>query len=251
MTFAKSCPGSRTIREPIPEYATCSNCGNEVEIWTDELRATCRNCGTRVFREQQPSCIDWCPHAEECVGPEVYQRLRPEVDEDSQADTPLDVLRQEHRQAEQHLNMLRAAVFCLNMGTMTTKSPVQDKGAGYMEEALDFFDTELRKHFHREEQILFPAVETHLGVEKSPTQLLLKEHAEVWRLYDHLKDKVTKFQKEPSNDAIAAEINETGKRLVSLLEEHIRKEDESLVPLAKSLLAEDVQAEIAERWRKA
>ncbi len=82
MPFDKSCPGSRMIREPTPEDINCPSCGEAVEIWTDELRATCPNCDTRVFREQQPSCIDWCSHAEECVGSEAYQRLRKQVTED-------------------------------------------------------------------------------------------------------------------------------------------------------------------------
>ncbi len=37
MVIEKTCPGSRAIREPRPEYIDCSNCGTEVEIWTDEL----------------------------------------------------------------------------------------------------------------------------------------------------------------------------------------------------------------------
>ncbi|MFH1003501.1 MAG: hypothetical protein V1780_05085, partial [Chloroflexota bacterium] len=77
MTMTKSCPGSRTIREPVPDEIKCPQCGGEVEIWTDELKATCPNCGHKVFREARVSCIDWCPHAQECVGPEVYQRLKP------------------------------------------------------------------------------------------------------------------------------------------------------------------------------
>ena len=77
MPFDKSCPGARTIREPTPEDVNCPNCDETVEIWTDELKANCPSCGAKVFREQQPSCIDWCPHARECVGPEVYERLKP------------------------------------------------------------------------------------------------------------------------------------------------------------------------------
>ncbi len=93
MVIDKSCPGSRTIREPRPEYINCPDCGREVEIWTDELKATCPGCGNKVFREQQASCIDWCPHAKECVGPEAYERLRPGMEEDpSEANTPPGLL---------------------------------------------------------------------------------------------------------------------------------------------------------------
>lgn len=77
MTLANSCPGARLIREPTPETINCPNCGAEVEIWSDELVARCPNCLKLVPRRQGASCLDWCPHAAECVGAEKYRRLTP------------------------------------------------------------------------------------------------------------------------------------------------------------------------------
>ncbi len=74
----KSCPGSKIIKEPMPEYVGCSKCGAEVEIWTDEIKAVCPKCKTPVFRDRAPSCIDWCAYAKECVGEETLLRLRAE-----------------------------------------------------------------------------------------------------------------------------------------------------------------------------
>ncbi len=70
------CPGSLAIRQPTPEDLKCRQCGSEVEIWSDELKAKCPNCGTLVTRDIPPSCIDWCKWAEECVGTEAYTRLK-------------------------------------------------------------------------------------------------------------------------------------------------------------------------------
>lgn len=75
MYAEKFCPGSRKIREPLPEYYSCPNCGEEVEVWTHELMYPCPKCGTPVFREHEPSCIDRCPQAKECVGVETFERL--------------------------------------------------------------------------------------------------------------------------------------------------------------------------------
>lgn len=69
------CPGSRDINRPKPLYLKCPNCGNEVEIWTDEFKATCENCKEDVFREEAPSCIEWCKEAKECIGEEKYNQL--------------------------------------------------------------------------------------------------------------------------------------------------------------------------------
>ncbi|MDO8672409.1 MAG: hypothetical protein Q7O66_13420 [Dehalococcoidia bacterium] len=49
----KYCPGA-SDRTPSPENVKCHNCGNEVEIWTDELQAKCPNCGTMFVRDQPP-----------------------------------------------------------------------------------------------------------------------------------------------------------------------------------------------------
>lgn len=70
------CPGSKLLREPMPEDITCQECRGSVEIWTHELKATCPNCGATVFRERAPSCIDWCRFAEECIGPELYAQIK-------------------------------------------------------------------------------------------------------------------------------------------------------------------------------
>jgi NADH pyrophosphatase NudC (nudix superfamily) len=70
------CPGSGGIRTPIPSLKPCPRCGQEVEIWSDELKAKCANCGATVFREAVPSCIDWCKAAKECLGEAKYNQLK-------------------------------------------------------------------------------------------------------------------------------------------------------------------------------
>ncbi len=70
------CPGSKVVREPIPEIHTCPNCGEEVEIWTNELKRKCSSCGETVTRELDASwCIQWCHYAKECIGVEKYEEL--------------------------------------------------------------------------------------------------------------------------------------------------------------------------------
>jgi len=65
---ASFCPGAKALRQPKPEFFSCPKCGEEVEIWTDEIKRNCSLCGTAVFRNQKMSCVQWCSYAEECVG---------------------------------------------------------------------------------------------------------------------------------------------------------------------------------------
>ena len=69
----KSCPGSRTIKELIPEYLRCSHCRAEVEIWSDEFRARCPECNAWVYLKQGATCLDWCAQAEQCVGTTTFK----------------------------------------------------------------------------------------------------------------------------------------------------------------------------------
>ena len=69
------CPGAAKIRTPIPAYKKCPDCGEEVEIWSDELKVKCTKCGATVFKEDTPSCIEWCRYAKECIGEEKYNKL--------------------------------------------------------------------------------------------------------------------------------------------------------------------------------
>ena len=68
------CPGAQQFRQPQPEIIKCPSCAEEVEIWTDEVKATCPNCKKTVMRQQEQSCLDWCRYAKECVGDRVYNK---------------------------------------------------------------------------------------------------------------------------------------------------------------------------------
>ena len=251
MTYDKSCPGSRTIREPIPESIDCPECGKEVEIWTDELKATCHSCGATVYRAQQASCIDWCPHAQECVGPEVYARLKTGMPEDvSDSDSSLAILEKEHERAQEILGLLRGAGLCLKMSLTKPETPLRERGLDHLNKVLGFFDEDLKLHFKREEEVLFPAVEKHIGEGKSPTQLLREEHRELWKQYDDLRDRISAIQSDDENPETTIDrVLDAGNEIERFLREHIKKEDESLFPLAKTLIPAEELDGIPERLK--
>ncbi|MBL7129937.1 MAG: hypothetical protein ISS45_00785 [Candidatus Omnitrophica bacterium] len=68
------CPGAKFFKQPEPEYVKCPYCSEEVEIWTDEVKAICSNCKKTVIREVGASCLDWCKYAKECVGVQIYKK---------------------------------------------------------------------------------------------------------------------------------------------------------------------------------
>jgi len=73
------CPGqdSRNLHAIL---CKCPNCNTEIEIFSDEIRVKCPNCGEKVYRENTPSCIEWCAAARECLGEERWQRFQEAVE---------------------------------------------------------------------------------------------------------------------------------------------------------------------------
>ena len=69
-----NCPGSQKFKQPQPECLKCPFCGEEVEIWTDEVEVRCQKCGKVVARKDGQSCLDWCKYAKECVGEDIYRK---------------------------------------------------------------------------------------------------------------------------------------------------------------------------------
>jgi hypothetical protein len=45
-------------------------------MFSDELRVRCHKCSEYVYKEQTPSCIDWCASAKDCIGTEQWNALR-------------------------------------------------------------------------------------------------------------------------------------------------------------------------------
>ena len=73
------CPGQDTRWRTVDEY-TCCNCGTKAEIWSSELKVRCSQCGNWKYKEEVPSCINWCKSARECLGEERWERLMGEDD---------------------------------------------------------------------------------------------------------------------------------------------------------------------------
>ena len=66
MSEIKACPGADNVKIPELELVECPKCGGEVEFFSRDKKSTCTECGEIVYKEAQPSCIDWCPMADKC-----------------------------------------------------------------------------------------------------------------------------------------------------------------------------------------
>ena len=68
------CPGAADLKRPIIKYKTCPKCGEEIELFSDDIKMDCEECGFTIYNEAL-SCVEWCEYAKECVGEEAYETL--------------------------------------------------------------------------------------------------------------------------------------------------------------------------------
>ena len=68
------CPGAANLRTPTLAIKKCPRCGEEVELFSNDVSVSCSNCGFVVYNDIL-SCVQWCRHAKECVGVETYDKI--------------------------------------------------------------------------------------------------------------------------------------------------------------------------------
>ena len=68
------CPGASNIRTPTLAIKKCPQCGEEIEIFSNDSSSNCSRCGFTVYNDTL-SCVQWCKYARECVGEENYRKL--------------------------------------------------------------------------------------------------------------------------------------------------------------------------------
>ena len=62
-------PRTPTIIEKI-----CPNCGHEIEMFSIDTQMACEHCGFVAYNDTL-SCVQWCEHARQCVGDEMYEAM--------------------------------------------------------------------------------------------------------------------------------------------------------------------------------
>jgi len=237
------CPG-QAGRNLKVELHKCPNCGYELEIFSDELKVTCPSCGQPVYKAAMPTCIDWCPAARECVGPERWEQLRKEREElnrlPAKSVRPTEVLRHEHRLIERLLRVLERAAAGLERG--------EEISPEVLKSSLEFIRIVAdRCHHGKEEGSLFPLLEERgMRREGGPLGALLQEHDRGRELVRGLAEGVAKYG---GGDLEAREeIIENTRGYTQLLAQHIQKEDDVLFPIADHLLSQDEQQRLLEEF---
>ena len=61
-------------RTPTINEKTCPQCGSTIELFSIDTEMACEKCGFIAYNDTL-SCVQWCAHAKECVGEEMYNQM--------------------------------------------------------------------------------------------------------------------------------------------------------------------------------
>lgn len=153
---------------------------------------------------------------------------------------PTEVLMQEHRVIEQVLDCLEA------MAQRAQSDEQLDQESANL--AIDFFANFAdRCHHHKEEDCLFPMLEQKgFSREQGPTAVMVHEH-EVGRQHVRGMKKAIEALSEGDSSATTDFVTHA-LAFVSLLREHIQKEDHCLFQMADQSLTEQEQTQLMESF---
>ena len=102
---------------------------------------------------------------------------------------------------------------------------------------FDAFTASMRRHFAREEEVLFPAFEARTGMSGGPTFVMRSEHQQINHLLAEMRSAL-----ERADDAAYLGQSET---LLMLMRQHNMKEENILYPMADQALADESDTLVA------
>ena len=111
-------------------------------------------------------------------------------------------------------------------------------------ETLRFFDERLVLHRRKEEEILFPALDTHFGSGNGPISCMLHEHQDEREKIERIRAALARGTGHPETQR---EVQAAGGYILGLLRNHIAKENQVLYPMAEDILPEEEKKQIEVR----
>jgi len=154
-------------------------------------------------------------------------------------------LRVEHRQIEEQLNVLSAAL--RRLGDRGPDLDVLDR----IESVARYIDDEMRVHHRKEEEALFPYLERFLASENLCLDARIADHEDLIIMSGKFKEALAECRQLGGGRraVFAAQmLKGYGLYIVHLVREHLLKEDQILFLVAEEYLTAEQEAEILSRF---
>ncbi len=136
---------------------------------------------------------------------------------------PTDILREEHEAVLQKLIALERVIGRLDK---------TDAISAELKELAFYFKADFWVHFTKEEEALFPEIETFLPMNAGPLGIMLIEHEELRKTNDRIQRLTGEYLGGSISEATKRDLREQGSHFIGVLRDHIGKEDTVLFGIA-------------------
>ena len=186
------------------------------------------------------------------VNPGERQMKEREQREKSEGTTgPTHLLREEHRATLLKLELMERALLYLRQPAERIVPERIEVEKDLLKDLAVALDKEIGPHFKKEEEALFPILAEYIGKEHGPIEAMVHEHEKICAAFLHWKRIIPSFCRStaPIDEAIRKTLLDPGLRLVSLLRQHIQKENQILFEISESSLTGEEKKEVIRRMR--
>ena len=119
-----------------------------------------------------------------------------------------------------------------------------------LKELLAFFKAEFWVHFTKEEEALFPEIETFLPRNAGPLGVMLLEHDDLRKTNDIIQQAAAEYLGGNGGEATKGTLQKQGTHFISVLRDHINKEDNILFMMANMHLNPQQMEKISRLFEK-
>lgn len=151
-------------------------------------------------------------------------------------------LTEEHKCIKEMLEVIKEVCRRLDAGNQVD--------AGHLEEILEFIKEFADQYHHaKEEDLLFPVMEkAGIPREGGPVGVMLMEHDQGRAYVKGMREAVAKYK--AGDPSASSAIVQNARGYVSLLTDHIDKEDQCLYPMADAQFSDEQQQELVKNFAK-
>lgn len=153
---------------------------------------------------------------------------------------PTEILSNYHKLVLTKLNVMEQSINDI-------KSPGAKK---ILADLKEFFEKDVKLHFVKEEEALFPEIEKFIPRDAGPVGVMLMEHEDLYKYEGNFSKGVAMWLKDDNNLEAIKLIKENGRNYINLLREHIYKEDNMLFMMADMHLEDSQINEIMRKFEE-
>jgi len=166
----------------------------------------------------------------------------------SQSD-PIRLLKDEHHVTLLHLALLERSLQYLESLPWNVESERGEREQLRLREGVSRLETDIRRHFAKEEKALFPVLSEYIGSEHGPIGVMLNEHETIRSVFQGWKKIVDELHQHSGTqrEVILRAVTASGYEAIRLLRVHISKENQILFEICEASLSPEELRAVAEK----